>query len=142
MATVGLIPKLDRLDCPALTQFAQEFRNSRPNLKPNTLRNYDQTIRRLAKYFGENRTLDSISSGDADQWRDQMLTDGLANATVGREVKRARQFFKVAMRRKLISENPFEDVTAPAQVNKAREHFVTREVIEKVLGACPARSGV
>ncbi|NOY41263.1 MAG: site-specific integrase [Planctomycetes bacterium] len=66
-----------------------------------------------------------------------MLKDGLASATVGREVKRARQFFRVAVRRKLITENPFTEVAAPAQVNTSRGHFVTREVAEKVLAACP-----
>jgi site-specific recombinase XerD len=66
-----------------------------------------------------------------------MLADGLAPATVGREVKRARQFFRAAVRRKLIDENPFTDVAAPPQVNSSRAHFVTREITEKVLAACP-----
>ncbi|MBA4107074.1 MAG: hypothetical protein C0485_15115 [Pirellula sp.] len=66
-----------------------------------------------------------------------MLADGLAPATVGREVKRARQFFRSAVRRKLIPENPFADVAAPAQVNASRMHFITREVTERVLSACP-----
>lgn len=137
LATHRLIPPRERMICPPLKEFAEALRNSRPNLKPNTLRNYDQTIRRLVAYFGEDRTLDSISCGDADGWRDQMLTDGLALATVGREVKRARQFFRAALRRKLIAESPFTDVVAPAQVNTAHAHFITREVTEKVLAACP-----
>ena len=137
IAAVGLIPKRERVASPTIKAFVEELRDSRPNLKPNTRRNYDQTIRRLTKHFGEDRTLDSINAGDADQWCDKMLTDGLAKATVSREVKRARQFFKAAVRRKLISENPFADVATPAQVNKSREFFVTREVTEKVLAACP-----
>jgi len=137
LAAVGLIPPRDRMVCPPLREYAESLRDSRPNLKPNTRRNYDQTIRRLVAHFGEDRPLDSISCGDADGWRDQMLTDGLAPATVGREVKRARQFFRAAVRRKLIAENPFIDVAAPAQVNTARAHFISREVTEKVLAACP-----
>ena len=137
LAAARLIPQRDRIVCPPLKKFAEALRDSRPNLKPNTLRNYDQTIRRLVAHFGENRALDSISCGDADGWRDQMLTDGLALATVGREVKRARQFFRAAVRRKLIDESPFTDVAAPPQVNSSRAHFVTREITEKVLAACP-----
>jgi len=91
----------------------------------------------MVNYFGEDRKIDSISCGDADQWPEQMLKEGLAPATIGREVKRARQFFRVAARRKLIAENPFTEVAAPAQVNTARSHFVTREVTEQVLSACP-----
>jgi integrase len=137
LAELKLIPPRDRIICPGLKTFVESLRDSRPNLKPNTRRNYDQTIRRMSGYFGDDRKLDSISCGDADQWRDQMLKDGLAPATVGREIKRARQFFRVAVRRKLIEENPFTEVNAPAQVNTSREHFITREVTEKVLAACP-----
>ena len=137
LAAHRLIPPRDRLICPPLKEFADALRNDRPNLKPNTLRNYDQTIRRLVAHFGADRSLDSISCGDADGWRDRMLADGLALATVGRDVKRARQFFRAAVRRKLIGENPFTDVAAPAQVNRARAHFITRDVTAKVLAACP-----
>ncbi|MBW3598530.1 MAG: tyrosine-type recombinase/integrase [Planctomycetes bacterium] len=65
------------------------------------------------------------------------MRNGLSAATVSREVKRARQFFRAAMRRRLISENPFADLPAPAQANASREHFVTQEVITKVIDACP-----
>ena len=58
-------------------------------------------------------------------------------ATVSREVKRARQFFRAAMRKRLIAENPFTDLSTPAQVNRTREHFVTTAIIEKVIEACP-----
>ncbi len=137
MAAVDLVEPRERIVSPTLRDFIEGIRDSRANLKPNTLRNYDQTIRRLVSYFGEDRAIDSIGCGDADQWPEKMMKDGLSPATVGREVKRARQFFRVAVRRKLISANPFTEVTAPAQVNTSRSHFVTREVVEKVLEACP-----
>jgi len=135
LAVAGLAE--GRAICPTLREFTEGIRINRANLKPNTLRNYDQTIRRLANYFGEGRKIDSIGCGDADQWPEQMLKEGLAPATIGREVKRARQFFRVAVRRKLIAENPFTEVAAPAQVNTSRSHFVTRKVTEQVLAACP-----
>ena len=137
LASAGLAEPREKTTCPGLREFAERIRDSKSNLKPNTVRNYDQTIRRLVAYFGENRPIDSIDCGDADQWPEQMLKDGLSPATVGREVKRARQFFRVAVRRRLIEENPFTEVSAPAQVNTSRSHFVTRDTTEKVLTACP-----
>ena len=137
LSAVGLVEPRERIVCPTLREFTEGVRDAKANLKPNTLRNYDQTIRRMVGYFGEDCKIDSIGCGDADQWPEKMLKDGLAPATVGREVKRARQFFRVAVRRKLIAENPFAEVPAPAQVNTSRGHFVTREVLEKVLAACP-----
>ncbi len=137
LSAVGLVEVRERIVCPTLREFTEGVRDAKANLKPNTIRNYDQTIRRLVSYFGEDCKIDSISCGDADQWPEKMLKDGLAPATVGRDVKRARQFFRVAVRRKLIPENPFTEVPAPAQVNTSRGYYVTREVIEKVLAACP-----
>lgn len=81
-----------------------------------------------------------IRPGDADEWREYLLgKKKLSSATVSREVKRARQYFRAAARKRLIGENPFADLPAPQQVNKSREHFVTLDVTEKVLGACPRR---
>ena len=61
----------------------------------------------------------------------------MAPATVAREVKRARQFFKAAVRRKLIRENPFAEVKGGNQENRNRFYFVTREEADRVLAACP-----
>src|SRR5262245_31322728 len=52
-------------------------------------------------------------------------------------IGRARQFLKAAVRAKLISANPFDGVKAPGQRNPARMFFVTRDVTQKVLDACP-----
>lgn len=42
-----------------------------------------------------------------------------------------------AVKWKLIEENPFADVKAGSQTNKARMFFVTRDMAQKVLDACP-----
>jgi site-specific recombinase XerD len=60
-----------------------------------------------------------------------------APATVGRSVKRARQFFKVALRDKLITENPFADVKASGQANKERQFHIERDVIFRIIDAAP-----
>src|SRR5688572_724962 len=38
---------------------------------------------------------------------------------------------------RIIPQNPFEDLKAPAQVNTGRKRFVTREIIERILEAAP-----
>ncbi len=90
----------------------------------------------MIDHFGRERMLAEISPGDADEWRES-LRKKLAAATVSREVKRARQFFRAAMRKRLIAENPFTDLSTPAQVNATRAHFVTTAIIERVIEACP-----
>ena len=82
-------------------------------------------------------TLPDITPGDCDDWRAHQVGLGLAPATIGREVKRAKQFFRAAVRKKLIAENPMQDVKAGPQDNKSREYFVTVEETEKIIAACP-----
>jgi integrase len=127
-------------DAPALTlgAFLDAYFNAKTFAKPNTERNYQVTRRHLLGYFGADRPLADISAGCADEWREHLLgRDKLSGATVSREVKRARQFFRAAVRKRLIAENPFADLPTPQQVNKDREFFIGRPTTDKVLAACP-----
>jgi len=119
-----------------LGAFIDAYIESRAIKKPNTKRNYQVTRSHLVEYFGAEKKLEDITLGEADEWRQSLLKE-LSSATVSREVKRARQFFRGAVRKKLIAENPFADLASPAQVNKSREHFVSQEVTQKVIEACP-----
>jgi hypothetical protein len=60
-----------------------------------------------------------------------------AKGTIGRTIKRAKQFFQAAVDRELIGKSPFAKIKAPGQANEARKFFVTREAAYKVLEACP-----
>jgi len=142
LAGVGLVParepKLDTLpEGITLTAFIDQYIAARMIKKPNTLRNYLGTKRVLLGFFGKERTLADITPGDCDDWRAHQVGLGLAPATIGREVKRAKQFFRAAVRKKLIAENPMQDVKAGPQDNKSREYFVTVEETEKIIAACP-----
>src|ERR1019366_2365062 len=66
-----------------------------------------------------------------------MQNQQYAPATSGRTIKRARQFFKLAMRDKIITENPFADVKASGQTNKERQFHIDCETIANVIDAAP-----
>ena len=136
LAKFGLITKPE-LTQTALGEFLDGYIATYSHLKPNTVRNFKQTRRHLVGYFTESRRLRDISAGDAEEWRAWMIGKGSSDATVSREVKRARQFFRFAVRKKLIPENPFAGLPSPQQVNKSREYFVGREEADAVLDACP-----
>jgi integrase len=120
-----------------LTTFIDQYITSRMIQKPNTLKNYKATKRALLDFFGEERLLTDITPGDCDDWRADQVGKGLASATIGRTLKRARQFFRAAVRRKLISEDPMQDIKAASQVNKSREYFVTLDELGKIIAECP-----
>lgn len=136
IARVGLIEPRATAKVSTLEKFIDNYIESRANLKPNTSRNYKVTRKHLVEFFGAEKRLAEITAGDADEWHEH-LSKSLSPATVSRETKRAKQFFRFAVRKKLIRGNPFAELATPAQVNEARKEFVSMETIEKVIQACP-----
>jgi integrase len=131
-----LIATPEAKEAQTLGPFCESYIGSRANLKPNTKRNYEAARKLLVAHFGDEHPLAEISAGDADDWRETLLKR-FSVSTVSREVKRARQFFRAAVRKRLIDENPFADLASPAQVNSSREHFISAEDAAKVIEACP-----
>ena len=144
LAQAGLVPpRQERPHGPQagsrLEAHVERYIQSRTRLKPNTLRNYRTTKRILVEHFGKERTLRSIHKGHARDYR-EWLAGKYAPATVSREIKRARQFFEYAKDCRLIDDNPFAGVRAGSQKNSKRKHFVTRDIINRVIEACPDAS--
>ena len=158
LARVGLLAARARQEEKKewlLGDFLEQHLASRSHLKPNTRRNLASAARRLTQFFGKDRPIDKITEGDADDWKNWLLTRGYKNvsakksmeaepaekglsiATVSRDVKRAKEFFRTAVRHRYISQNPFTDLKTGAQSNSEREFFVTREMTDRVLASCP-----
>jgi integrase len=133
LAAVGLIPKRASA---RLGDFLDAFIAERTDIKPNTRRNLEAAKARLIEFFTKEKPLREITAGEGDSWL-LWLDSKYAKSTSGRTVKRAKQFFRFALRRKLISENPFDEVKAHPQTNEARKCFIDRAEAEKVLEACP-----
>ncbi len=141
LAKVGLVeprqtPETAGQTSVSLGKIVCRYIESRSRLKPNTLRNYETTRRLIQEHFGKDRLVRSIHAGHAKDYR-EWLVGKYATATVAREIKRARQFFEYAKDCHAIEENPFLKVKAGSQKNSRRKQFVCRELIEKVLAACP-----
>ncbi len=136
LAAVGLIPKRQRA---TLGAFLDSYIAARADVKPATAIVYGHTRRCLVEYFGAEKPLQEITAGDADAWRLWLLDhEKLADNTVRRRCGIAKQYFKAAVRRRLIGENPFVDLVAAVRRNDKRYYFITREEARKVLDACPS----
>jgi len=120
-----------------LGPFLAAYIAERCDVKPNTTTFYRHTRRTLVSFFGEDKLLRDITPGEADQWRLYLVGQGLSDNTVRRRCGVAKQFFRVALRRKLVSSNPFEDLKSATQGNPQRFYFVTQAEAQKVLEACP-----
>ena len=120
-----------------LGAFLESYISGRTDIKPSTRCNLEQVRRNLVEHFGAARELGSITPGEADQFRVDLLRK-LGENTVRRNCGRARLFFRAALRGRLIQENPFADMKGCAvKAVASRFVFVTREVAAKVLAACP-----
>ncbi len=139
MASLGLLPTRKGVARSTLAAFLDGYIGLQ-NVKESTTTVYGHTRRCLVEFFGDEKLLPDISPGDADDWRKWLKSNqGLAPNTVRRRCGIARQFFKYAVRKRFIAENPFAEIDGGVSVraNRERDYFVSHEEAAKVLDACP-----
>jgi integrase len=139
VAAVGLISPRERSPQAAVTlgKFIDDYIASRTDVKPLTIRHLKDARRNLVAFFGENKPLAEITPGDADDFRRNLL-QRLGDNTVRRQCGRAKQFFRAALRKRLIQSDPFGDMKGcGVRANKSREYFITRDMAQRVLDAYP-----
>jgi integrase len=134
LAAVGLVTERESM---RLGLFLDDYIDGRHDVKPGTRTVYGHVRRNLIGFFGAEKPLREIAEYDADQWRLYLLQQGLSENTTRRRCGLAKQLFKTALKRKLVSANPFADLKVAVKGSVAKFYFVTREEAEKVLEACP-----
>ncbi|PHQ35606.1 tyrosine-type recombinase/integrase [Rhodopirellula bahusiensis] len=147
LVRAGLLAARQASTLPRLKVFLDDYRELKKGgggrsggWKPGTSNNRKQSADDLVRYFGEDKALHEISAGDAEDWFQWMQKPapkgrGLSAATASKKLKDARQFFRYAVKKKLIDENPFEDLRIPTQDNPDRLVEVTRETVQKLIDA-------
>ena len=137
LENVGLVAPQKRRACPTLAEWARGYIEGRSDVKPNTRRNLEQAENSLVGFLGTAKTLDEITQGDAEDYRIHLKAQGLSEGTIRRRCKRAKQFLTAAVKKKVISENPFAELKCGNYANADRFYFVSRGEAEAVLDACP-----
>jgi integrase len=135
LAKAGLV-KPRQTAYARLGPFIDQYVEARTDAKRRTRLNLKMFGDRLIGFFGREKILADIKRSDADAWL-IYLKRHYAPATVGWTLKGARQLFKAACRAEIITRNPFEDLKAGSAPDKDRQCFITREVTQRVLEACP-----
>lgn len=137
LAAVGLLPKREPAKQTTLQAFLDAYIAGRTDVKESTKKTgYAQPRSNLIDFFGPDKLLGAITAGDADDWR-IWLGAKVGKITLAKRCKTAKQFFRAAVRRKLIAENPFADLASATQRNEKRFYFLTRVEAQKVIDACP-----
>ena len=144
LAKVGLIATPEAKAAATLGPFLAEYQAKRIDVKPATREVWGHTVRNLIDFFGADRELATITEGDAEDFklyligkkRGKKLDKTLASATLRKRLQVARQFFRSAMKRKLIKANPFWEVSAKAGATSERQRFISREDTDSLLAVC------
>src|SRR5262245_1961082 len=97
LAAVGLAP---RRAAARLGDFLDAYIAGRTDAKRWTRINLQAAADRLTEFFGRDRALRDFTLADADSWC-IWLKGRYAPATAGRTIKRAKQFFRAALRGRL-----------------------------------------
>ena len=118
--------------------------------KPATVTTWKQCERLLLEYFPVDKPLEEITPGDAEDFRNYLLTRSgklcgkrkakpLAEATVRRRCGCAKGFFAYAVSKGIISRNPFDNKKVPTTAPSARQkEFVSHDVAVLVMDKLPS----
>ncbi len=131
-----------------LIPFVDHYLKLRTDLKPITIKKFDQTKDYANRYFGDRKPLESITDADFEQWLRWMKADrlkadgktvekGLASATATKHAKRLRQILEFAVKSRLLKSNPGKSLKLGAEVNPDRQFFITQPMADAILEQCP-----
>ena len=147
LAAVGLAT---RRESATLGEFLAAYFARRKDVKRATLLNWEQTRRNLLEFFGPGKQLREVTIAQARDFERYLKTtarairnakakadDPLSAATIRKRIRNAKQFFGDALDRGLIESNPFAKLKGASLSNASRQFFVTHEMTEKLLEACP-----
>lgn len=135
LAAAGLI---EHKESATLKTFLDQFLADRQDVKGATRITYGNVKRNLLAFFEAGKPLKSFTAADGERFATFLkVKEGLSSNTVRRRIGIARQFFRRAMKDRLVDSNPFEGISASVQANPAKSHFVSREDTQRILDACP-----
>ncbi len=151
LARVGLIVPRNVAVILTVGGHLRAYFAKRTDVKSSTVTNWRHTERSLVEFFGDERSLDSITSGDAKDWErwlksgearenryaGRSATAGLSPNTARKRVGNAKQFFQDAVERNLLTRNPFAGLNGAVGNNRDRDHFITRDDAAKIVATCP-----
>ncbi len=139
----GRLARVGLIDLPGATLLGPfldgyiDQRRQRGDVTDSTIEVWGHTRRNLVGYFGADRDMRAITGADADAWAAWLCTgEKLAENTIRKRSQFARMFFSVAVKRKLLPENPFAGLVGTVVSVPERQHFVGRETINALLDQC------
>ena len=127
-----------------VAEFADAYVERRTELRPSSRIVFEHVARNLRAFFKETPLVD-VTAGDCDDFGRWLGTEArtaiqverkgaaLSPATVGKRLQLASTIFGDALKRRLISENPFRDTKKPGAANPDRQQYVPAAAVETLI---------
>lgn len=131
-----IAPRID-VTSPALIEFVDKYIASRTDAKHRTRLNYLQARGFLASYFPASKRLDEVTTLDAKQFRNWMISAEHSENYIRTQCKNIKMFFGAAVEGRLISENPFKGIPCKVQAVPERMKFISASDIELIMKQAP-----
>ena len=133
LVRVGLVD--DTPLVPTVSQWCQDYLDSRSDWSAKTRSNVLFAVRLLVERLGDAK-LDKVTSADAEALV-HALESQYASNTVRRVTGYCRQIFAAAIKRGMLTRNPFADLPGTTRPNRSRSHYVSREEAQALIDAAP-----
>jgi len=133
----GLVEPVQDDDIPLISEFMNEYIAGRTDLKESTVKNLRQAEKSMMAFCKGAQKITEFTPQDAADFRIFLLKRPLVDTTVRRRCKRVKQIFAAAIKKKIITGNPFDDVPTANRTNKDRQRNIKKEDIQSVIDACP-----
>jgi len=150
LVKLGLVKPRDPGAIGGLAGFLDDYITRRTDAKPRTIFALKRARGLLIDFIARPAELADVTEADAEDFfryltrpkpdgsnKSAMPGAGLGPNTARRFVGRAKQFFRAAVRKRLLLRNPFDGIACQVQPNPEREYFISREHAAKVIEACP-----
>jgi integrase len=123
-----------------LDTFVSSYIDGRHDVKDESKTVWRQAEASLYEFFGKDRLVHTITTGEAEDFKQWLLQQGKAMYTVRKRLQGTRMFFNAMVDRGLIPRSPFDSVKGvQAVVDESRNVYVPREHVLAVMEKAPDR---
>ncbi len=134
-AAAGLVAARERKVTVPLKKFLDAFVERKRRVKPATKEIWGQVIRNLIDCFGADHDVAAVTEEDAEKFKDYLIDQKLARTTISKRLQFTRGFFKFAVKKKLIVQNPFAEVSEVAVGLPNTKRFISHEETTALMAA-------
>jgi len=130
IACTGLIEPRSKRHRPTLRETITGFCDSRKDVKESTRANWKQAHESFAGFVGEHRLLDSITIGDAEDWRQSMIAEKLREASVRTRIKNCKTLLNWAIRRGYIQQSVLQGFASSSVAGREKPYVPVEDVYQ------------